>query len=330
MLALRRPEPAAIDRAERAPTARSSLVLHDPAASPPDAPLGTEADAVARCVERIRRIEALPRGRDDAWVTDARRALAAIALRWEQDGSSERQRASGLSLRAALAWDEPVLAAARGASPGADTPLMLPPALQARADAAAQDARDRLVSLALTSADPAVYRTAYLRCVDLRFAGLGNCAQLSANEWARRDPGDGSAWLFVAYAAINRGDITAFDDAALFLRRAAPRLAELGGWPAAELEQLRNENDALAWQSRTQVDRLTDLESGCSQARTWRLDLAALADLGEAGVLLRQVRESGESVAAQARRWRDAHPQRAASPSADAARVGGSAPSAQR
>ncbi|MCU0951079.1 MAG: hypothetical protein MUC68_08420, partial [Burkholderiaceae bacterium] len=74
VLALRRPEPAAIDRAERAPTARSSLVLHDPAASPPDAPLGTEADAVARCVERIRRIEALPRGRDDAWVTDARRA----------------------------------------------------------------------------------------------------------------------------------------------------------------------------------------------------------------------------------------------------------------
>jgi hypothetical protein len=68
------------------------------------------------------------------------------------------------------------------------------------AEAAAAPARAALVRLALGSRDAVTYRQAYLTC---RAAWVPDphCAQLDAREWARRDPGDGSAWLHVAQDA---------------------------------------------------------------------------------------------------------------------------------
>lgn len=73
----------------------------------------------------------------------------------------------------------------------------------ARAREASAAERSALARLAQTTRDPAVYRLAFLVCVNDPGA---HCAQLSAAQWARLDPSDGLPWMYGLAAAQAAGD----------------------------------------------------------------------------------------------------------------------------
>jgi hypothetical protein len=123
---------------------------------------------------------------------------------------NERSRASGLALRAALDYHVDL--------PAQEDPAAVASAYERAAASSAAD-RDALARLALGSRDAEVYKTAYLACVPQPTAGA--CAQLTAAEWARRDPDDGLAWLFAAQEAHNAKDPAARDDAIYRLSQAS-------------------------------------------------------------------------------------------------------------
>lgn len=83
--------------------------------------------------------------------------------------------------------------------------------------------RDALVRQAIEGRDPIVYGLALQACSS-PFLGpeRGACSQLSAAEWARREPDNRQAWWRVASEAEARGDSRARDDA-LAQAVAAPR-----------------------------------------------------------------------------------------------------------
>jgi hypothetical protein len=98
-----------------------------------------------------------------------------------------------------------------------DLPLITPPAMR----------QDALVHDALGADDARVYRLAYATCYpNIAFvlqgplpAAAPSCAQLSAETWARLDPGNAEPWLYALDRADTLGDVGA-------QRAALARLAE--------------------------------------------------------------------------------------------------------
>lgn len=90
-----------------------------------------------------------------------------------------------------------------------DLPLITPPAMR----------QDALVHDALAVSDPRVYGLAYATCypgVVYRLPWQGDssalapaCAQLSAEAWASRDPGNAAPWLYALERADSSGDVVA-------------------------------------------------------------------------------------------------------------------------
>lgn len=80
--------------------------------------------------------------------------------------------------------------------------------------AATSDPRDRLARLALGTRDPEVYALAYGLCsTHGRDDVNSTCRMLSAQQWARLDPGNGVPWLAVSEEAKLRGDRAAAAEA---------------------------------------------------------------------------------------------------------------------
>ncbi|MDE2297664.1 MAG: hypothetical protein KGK18_05815, partial [Burkholderiales bacterium] len=72
------------------------------------------------------------------------------------------------------------------------------------------EARDALAQMAVSSTDPGVYALAFRACgVD----GEGACRMLSAEQWARLDPGNAAPWLYVLSAAHRRNDLALQNEA---------------------------------------------------------------------------------------------------------------------
>jgi hypothetical protein len=59
-------------------------------------------------------------------------------------------------------------------------------------------AMNEIAKLAIYSADPETYALAFHACSGLSESEHGYCKQVSAAQWAQRDPENGSAWLYVA------------------------------------------------------------------------------------------------------------------------------------
>jgi len=138
------------------------------------------------------------------------RTLMLASLR---DSPDETQRALGLLLQTAVS----PLAGISGNACPADGCLA-----QAEAVMAAQSqALEQLVQQALVMRSAPVYAMALEACRGPRNRPAGNsCALLSAEDWARLDPGNAAPWLEVAARASKRGDRAALDDAMYRLARA--------------------------------------------------------------------------------------------------------------
>ena len=89
-----------------------------------------------------------------------------------------------------------------------------PPGWEAPAAAvgAVAASREALARSALTTTDPAVYALAFRVCGSGRLRE-GACALLSAEQWARLDPGNAAPWQDVFAASQARKDTTAADEA---------------------------------------------------------------------------------------------------------------------
>jgi hypothetical protein len=64
---------------------------------------------------------------------------------------------------------------------------------------------NQLAKLAIYSQDAQVYAMAFHSCGDLSLSNAGFCKEISARQWAARDPDNGSAWLYVASQAEQVG-----------------------------------------------------------------------------------------------------------------------------
>ena len=92
-------------------------------------------------------------------------------------------------------------------------------------------ARDALARLAASSRDPQVYALAFKVCSGKRSAQEGACQLISAEQWARLDPGNASPWLFMLASAKARNDTAAQNDA--LYRIASAQRSDLGFFKVA-------------------------------------------------------------------------------------------------
>lgn len=137
----------------------------------------------------------------------SRRALHALADRLQQGDT--REQATGLALRSALAVTQ-ALAEVSSSLPSdevAASRRML--AAIETGEAVGASHRGALIRLAQASRDAEVYKLAYLTCQALTRAKDQQCTQLSALEWAQRDPADGLAWLYAVGEAHAAKDAAA-------------------------------------------------------------------------------------------------------------------------
>ena len=95
-------------------------------------------------------------------------------------------------------------------------------------------------------------------------------------------------------------------------------IGERVGWPAARLEALRDERDALRLVSDDNTVALLDDPTSCNGFVAVKRYVEEHGRLGELALLRERIRASGESVSVLAQRWRDRATAAAASPSPDA------------
>jgi hypothetical protein len=103
---------------------------------------------------------------------------------------------------------------------------------EAMAQVFAKDSNE-IAKLAISSPDPALYAIAFHACNYMDVQAPGFCQQISARQWAQRDPDNGIAWLYVAKQSNEtaRGKASGeLENALLHLLQAKtfdPRLASL-------------------------------------------------------------------------------------------------------
>jgi len=127
--------------------------------------------------------------------TDARPvARAALLILQAMDGGDDRRRA--------------LMASTAGCGPECPQSAGLP----ASALDAVASARDSLARFAASTSDPAAYAFAFRLCGSGRIRS-GPCGLLSAEQWARLDPGNAAPWLEVFDQAQARKDSAAVNEA---------------------------------------------------------------------------------------------------------------------
>ena len=217
-LLLRRSAPQAVPSPAPGHGALSMLLQAGPSL-PPGSARTARADLnaqVRRCQEEKAAADRGGTGIDapsiDAMLTDLGRQLAL------RPGATERALAAYLSMirlqdRAAVDF--------QAANPGCASDPKCQVDVSRAAETAGNDARDAIVRLASTTDRPEVYALAFYACRWSRQSQPGACAQLSAEQWARLEPGNAMPWLFAADAAQRRGDAAALDEA-MFRASQAP------------------------------------------------------------------------------------------------------------
>ena len=105
---------------------------------------------------------------------------------------------------------------------------------------------DEITHLAIYSADPQQYALAFHACQRQADPAIGYCSQISAAQWAYRDPGNGTAWLQVASEASKGRRNSEFEEAMFQFSRA--KKFDLGLSPLVRLlnsESMQSENVAV-------------------------------------------------------------------------------------
>jgi len=238
---------------DRAPGLRQTVRLRDVwATTPPPPPVAAEAAAAAASAP-----VAVPPGwldvcgiglvKESEWMGQAsiearaasmavsrRQAVAALKARGD-----EVSRAAALALEAYggdVELDEAVACEGDGC-PAVPTRVESPQARKRRF-ASHVATRDQLVQLALGSGNPEVYALAYNVCEMQGGDDAGSsCHMLSADQWARLDPGNGVPWLAVAERAKARGDRAGVAEALYRVGLATSMNARVGSLSQRLIEQ---------------------------------------------------------------------------------------------
>ena len=148
----------------------------------------------------------------DAMLADLGRQLAL------RPGATERALAGYLSM---TRLQDRAAADFQAANPGCASDPRCQADVSRAAETAGNAARDAMVRLASTTDRPEAYALAFYACRASRQIEPGPCSQLSAEQWARLEPGNAMPWLFAADAAQKRGDAAALDEA-MFRASQAP------------------------------------------------------------------------------------------------------------
>ena len=141
-------------------------------------------DEAALAVDRALAIDSRP-------LAQAARLLLGMIV-----GGDDRRRAS--------------MAGALGCGGEACAPTLAASGPDQDAEAAVAASREALARLAVTTTDPAAYAIAYRVCGPVR---EGSCGMLSADQWARLDPGNAAPWYEVYAAAQKRKDSASANEA---------------------------------------------------------------------------------------------------------------------
>lgn len=157
-----------------------------------------------------------------------------------QASADERSRALGLALDSMggpVVTDEVV--ACTGPDCPAEPERIESREAQARRLAANRQPRDALARLALTTQSPEVYGLAWGLCSTVGANDEASaCRMLSAEQWARLDPGNAVPWMSVMDQARARGDHAAVGEALYRVSQARTVNAGIGHFAALLLERL--------------------------------------------------------------------------------------------
>ena len=165
----------------------------------------------------------------DLWQVDALRSAALGILDRLARSSHEFERATSVWLQS-LIEDEK----ARSAEPSASEPSTADPvggaAVAAPLSPAQQQALlnrrvalERLASSAVSTTDSRVYALALRACAKAQTEG--SCEMLSAQQWARLDPGNARPWLFILADSVAKKD-AALRNEALFQIASASQMED--------------------------------------------------------------------------------------------------------
>lgn len=177
--------------------------------SQPEARAEAESDPVQRLCQAMR--ADLGNARDQATLEQnlvrakrqAREQLATLIER-ARASSNLTERAAAHLLQAQLTAQNAIQAMEQE-TPGCSH-IVACVARERNAEAAAwAKESSELAKLALASSDPALYAMAYHSCNHLDNQNHGFCQQISARQWAQRDPANGNAWLYMANQSLSRG-----------------------------------------------------------------------------------------------------------------------------
>ncbi len=135
--------------------------------------------------------------------------------------------------------------------------------VNAAAGAAAFKHIDEIAKLAIYSTDPRQYALAFHACQFQANPAIGYCSQISATQWAYRDPGNGTAWLYVATQASKGRRNSEFDEAMFQFSRA--KKFDLGLSPLSRLQS----SESLQSENVTVHPAVTMMISGVLAKHTW-------------------------------------------------------------
>ncbi len=154
----------------------------------------------------------------EAHAAQAEAAVAGFIASLRSDGD-ERRHVAGLFLQRAADMEAAASADLQAATQrcGADA-ACLEDAGQSRFDVmthTTEAASEEIARLAMASHDPFTYAVAMQACgpIGVTPVAAPSCRLLSAEQWARVDPGNAVPWLHVAAAAKARKDTAALDEA---------------------------------------------------------------------------------------------------------------------
>lgn len=139
--------------------------------------------------------------------------------------------------------------------------------------------RDLLAREATATGDPRVYALAFRNCLG-KTGPDGACAMLSAEQWARLDPGNAMPWLYALDAAVSRHD-TAARDEAIYQVSVAPRIEDrMFAAPAAIVDHAPDDDRGAlaAWTLAVEALGMSAAQTMPLQTLTQSCGRAELAD----------------------------------------------------
>ncbi len=233
-------------------------------------PLADFATAICQDT-RVRTALARPPGRDDdlseLWQQpDGMAAKAALEAFLQQAGNSSDPRQQAAAWLMHAQWKGQQLRHDYLRSrPNCNNEVECGARSRENAARAGSEDANRIAKLAVNSPDPLLYATAFHACHNFGQDNSGFCQQISATQWAERDPNNGIAWMHVISRAgqTEQGRLNSEGENALF-----------------RLAQAKTFDQGLSALPKLRAGNPLPLQNGLAQLALIQLNNALYLDLG--------------------------------------------------